>query len=88
MVPREITVAEIEKYVDEGAGLAARAKRAGFDGVEINHGTCHLGNAFLSSFWNRRQEIFLRIWVNNLLIGYVWAKMPRRQGKNCERRRR
>ena len=54
--PRELTLIEIEELVDKFASASARAKEAGFDGVEINGATCHLINSFLSRFWNRRQD--------------------------------
>jgi len=53
---RAMTKAEIEEQVDLWASAAERARRAGFDAVEINHGTCHQGNTFLSRVWNRRDD--------------------------------
>jgi 2,4-dienoyl-CoA reductase (NADPH2) len=57
-VPRGLTIPEIEEIVDRFARAAERAQQAGFDGVEINAGTCHLGNSFLSRAWNRRQDAY------------------------------
>ena len=56
MPVRELTVAEIKQLINEFVDGAQRACRAGFDGVELNVATCHLGNAFLSRAWNRRQD--------------------------------
>ncbi len=56
MPVRELTVAEIRQLITEFVDGAERACRAGFDGVELNVATCHLGNAFLSRAWNRRQD--------------------------------
>jgi 2,4-dienoyl-CoA reductase (NADPH2) len=53
---RELTVPEIKDIVDNFAGAADRARRAGFDGIEINAATAHLANSFLSRAWNRRQD--------------------------------
>ena len=53
---REMTKAEIEDQIDLWASAAERACKAGFDAVEINHGTCHQGNTFLSRVWNRRSD--------------------------------
>jgi 2,4-dienoyl-CoA reductase (NADPH2) len=54
--PRQLTVSEIHDLVDKFASLAERAKKAGFDGVEINGARMHLINSFLSSAWNKRRD--------------------------------
>jgi len=54
--PRAMTKQEIEDQIDIWASAAERAYKAGFDAVEINHGTCHQGNTFLSRIWNRRDD--------------------------------
>ncbi len=56
IVPRELTIPEIQDIVDNFASAAERARKAGFDGIEINAATCHLANSFLSRAWNRRQD--------------------------------
>ncbi|MHB8104851.1 MAG: FAD-dependent oxidoreductase, partial [Dehalococcoidales bacterium] len=38
------------------AKAAERAAKAGYDGVEINGGTCHQINTFLSRVWNKRED--------------------------------
>lgn len=53
---REMTIEEIEGLVETFAGAALRAKRIGFDGVEINGSHYHLVNSFFSPFWNRRHD--------------------------------
>jgi 2,4-dienoyl-CoA reductase (NADPH2) len=55
---RALTISEIEEIIDKYASAAARAKKAGFDGVDINAGSSHLMHNFLSPFWNRRQDIY------------------------------
>ncbi len=55
---RELTIPEIEEIVDKWASAAVRAQKAGFDGVDINAGSTHLGNNFLSPFWNRREDAY------------------------------
>jgi len=30
--------------------------KAGYDGIEMNFATCHLGNSFMSLAWNRRKD--------------------------------
>jgi 2,4-dienoyl-CoA reductase (NADPH2) len=56
VAPRELTVPEIKDIVADFASVAERARRAGFDGMEINAATCHLANSFLSRAWNRRKD--------------------------------
>ncbi len=56
IAPREVTVAEIKDIVSDFASAAERARRAGFDGIEINAATAHLVNSFLSRAWNRRKD--------------------------------
>ncbi len=55
-VPRGMSHAEVLEYVDIWAKAAERAAKAGFDGVEINGGTCHQINTFLSRVWNKRDD--------------------------------
>lgn len=54
--PRELTIPEIEDLVDKFASTAERAKKAGFDGVEVNGARMHLINSFLSKVWNKRHD--------------------------------
>jgi 2,4-dienoyl-CoA reductase (NADPH2) len=55
---KELTIAEIKELVDKFAIAAERAQKVGIDGVEINAGTCHLVNSFLSRVWNSRQDAY------------------------------
>jgi 2,4-dienoyl-CoA reductase (NADPH2) len=55
---REISVAEIQGIVEKFARGAERAKKAGFDGVEIHGAHNYLVNTFLSRAWNRRQDAY------------------------------
>jgi 2,4-dienoyl-CoA reductase (NADPH2) len=57
-LPRGLTIPEIEDIVDKFATTAERAKKAGFDGVEVNCGTGHLVNSFLSRVWNKREDSY------------------------------
>ena len=57
-LPKGLTVPEIEDIVDKFAATAERAKRAGFDGVELNCGTGHLVNSFISRIWNKRDDAY------------------------------
>ncbi len=57
-VPRALTIHEIEDIVEKFVNAAVRAKKAGFDGVDINAASSHLLHNFLSPFWNRRDDIY------------------------------
>jgi 2,4-dienoyl-CoA reductase (NADPH2) len=57
-IPRGVSLAEIEDLIQMFVKASARAKKAGFDGVEINAGTCHLINSFYSRIFNKRQDEF------------------------------
>jgi 2,4-dienoyl-CoA reductase-like NADH-dependent reductase (Old Yellow Enzyme family)/thioredoxin reductase len=53
---REMTKEDIARQIEYWVSAAERAYKAGFDAVEINHGTCHQGNTFLSRVWNKRTD--------------------------------
>ncbi len=55
-IPRGVSPAEIEDLIQMFVKAAARAKKAGFDGVEINAATCHLINSFYSRIFNKRED--------------------------------
>jgi len=55
-VPHPLSIPEIEDIVGKFAQCALRAKKAGFDGVDINASSSHLLHNFLSPFWNRRTD--------------------------------
>jgi len=55
---RELSLADIEELIHTFGKAAERAKKAGFDGVELNSSHFHLLNSFLSRFWNRRHDAY------------------------------
>jgi 2,4-dienoyl-CoA reductase (NADPH2) len=55
---RELTLSEIKDLVCKFARGAERAKKAGFDGVEVHAAHNYLINSFLSRGWNRRQDAY------------------------------
>jgi 2,4-dienoyl-CoA reductase (NADPH2) len=55
-VPRELAIPEIQEITRKYIDTAERAKKAGFDGVDINCGSSHIVHNFLSPFWNRRTD--------------------------------
>ncbi|MDB9822223.1 NAD(P)-binding protein [Deltaproteobacteria bacterium] len=54
--PRALTIPEIHEIVEKFAQGALRARKAEFDGIELNAATAHLLNAFLSRAWNKRDD--------------------------------
>ncbi len=55
---REMTLSDIEKVVADFARAAARAKQAGFDGVEIHSAHGYLLNQFFSPLTNKRSDAY------------------------------
>lgn len=53
-MPREMSTEEIHRLVQAFADAAVRAKKAGFDGVEIHGAHGYLINEFVSPFSNKR----------------------------------
>ncbi|MFC1910088.1 FAD-dependent oxidoreductase [Chloroflexota bacterium] len=56
MRTRELTVEEIERLIGRFAEAAERAKKAGFDGVELHAAHGYLLSSFLSPASNKRQD--------------------------------
>jgi len=54
--PRELTRSGISEIVQRFANAAGRAKKAGFDGVEIHGAHNYLVSQFLSAAFNQRQD--------------------------------
>ena len=53
---KELTVKEIEEIRDAFIAGAGRAKKAGYDGIELHGAHGYLLNQFASSFFNRRKD--------------------------------
>ena len=56
--PHPLTIEEIQEIVDKFASAALRARKAGFDGVDINAASSHLLHNFFSPFWNKRTDSY------------------------------
>ena len=56
--PRELTVPEIYGLIQKFAEAAERAKKAGYDGVEVHGAHGYLVNEFMSPHSNRRTDEF------------------------------
>jgi len=57
-IPRALETAEIPRVVDDYRRAAARAKQAGFDGVEIHGANGYLIDQFLQSKTNHRTDAY------------------------------
>lgn len=55
-IPRELSIPEIKELVEKYGDAALRAKKCGFDGVEIHGGHGYLITQFLSPFSNKRVD--------------------------------
>jgi 2,4-dienoyl-CoA reductase-like NADH-dependent reductase (Old Yellow Enzyme family)/thioredoxin reductase len=58
IIPTELSIEEIQKIVVSFGEAALRAKSAGFDMVEIHGAHGYLINQFLSSYTNRRTDMY------------------------------
>ena len=57
-LPRELRTEEIPEIVDLFARAAGRARKAGFDGVEVQAAHAYLLAEFLSPFTNKRRDAY------------------------------
>jgi 2,4-dienoyl-CoA reductase-like NADH-dependent reductase (Old Yellow Enzyme family)/thioredoxin reductase len=55
---RPLAIPEIEDITLKYVNAAERAQKAGFDGVDLNMGSTHIGMNFLSPWWNRRDDVY------------------------------
>ena len=58
VVPRQLSIPEIEETVHAFGQAARRAKKAGFDAVEIHGAHGYLVGEFLSPHYNRRSDAY------------------------------
>ncbi len=57
-MPHALTIEEIEHIVEEFGDCALRAKKAGFDGVEVHGGHGYLIAQFMSAYSNKRFDAY------------------------------
>ncbi|NTW71689.1 MAG: FAD-dependent oxidoreductase [Eubacteriaceae bacterium] len=55
-IPKELTIPEIEQIVNDFGDCALRAKKAGFDGIEIHAAHGYLIAQFMSPYVNKRTD--------------------------------
>ncbi|MEZ4358439.1 MAG: FAD-dependent oxidoreductase [Eubacteriales bacterium] len=55
-VPRELTTDEVKKIVSQFGDTALRAKKAGFDGIEVHGAHGYLIAQFMSKYSNKRND--------------------------------
>ncbi|NLB29461.1 MAG: FAD-dependent oxidoreductase [Clostridiales bacterium] len=65
-MPRELTVPEIREIAEDFGKAAGRAKRAGFDGVELPGGNGYLISGFMSHYENRRTDEYGGCFLNRM----------------------
>jgi 2,4-dienoyl-CoA reductase-like NADH-dependent reductase (Old Yellow Enzyme family)/thioredoxin reductase len=58
VLPRELSVSEIEEIVEKFVKAAIRAQNAGYDGVEIHGAHGYLVGQFMSPFSNKRNDLY------------------------------
>jgi 2,4-dienoyl-CoA reductase (NADPH2) len=55
-LPRALNIQEVKDVVELVVNAAERARKAGYDGCELNCACSHLFPSFLSRFWNKRTD--------------------------------
>jgi len=71
---RAITIPEIQKLTKEFAAAALRAKKAGFEGIELHCGHGYLLSGFLSPYQNQRSDEYGGdVWNRTRIVGEIIA---------------
>ena len=65
-MPRELTIPEIHDIVEKFGDCALRAKKAGFDGVEVHGAHGYLICGFMSPYTNKRTDMYGGCLMNRL----------------------
>ena len=67
-MPRELDMTEIKEIVEKFGDCALRAKKAGFDGVEIHGAHGYLLAGFMSHYSNKRTDMYGGCLMNRLRL--------------------
>lgn len=78
-IPREMAAADIEKVIDSFAAAAQRARRAGFDAVEVIASAGYLICQFLSPLTNRREDEYGGSFENRSRFGVEVVRRIRKE---------
>lgn len=81
-VPREMTAEDIRAVIESFADAALRAKRAGFDAVEIIASAGYLICQFLSPVTNQRADEYGGSWKNRCRFGIEVVQRVREKAGN------
>ncbi len=82
-MPRELEVAEIHEIVEKFGDCALRAKKAGFDGVEVHGAHGYLIAGFMSPYSNKRTDLYGGCLMNRLRFPLeVIANVREKVGKD------
>lgn len=76
--PRTLELEEVKQTIRDFADAALRAKKAGFDFVEILSGTGYLISQFLSELTNQRDDEYGGSWENRMRFGLEIAAAVRK----------
>lgn len=83
VLPQEMTIDEIHELVGNFGKAAARAKKAGFDGIEIHAGHGYLIAEFLSPYYNKRTDAYGGCFDNRVrLLDEVYAEVRKAVGSD------
>ncbi len=80
--PRALVLEEIEMIIDKFVSAAVRARKAGFDGVDVNAAASHLLSSFLSGFLNCREDDYGGTLENRARIVVTIIKEIKKQAGN------
>ncbi len=82
-IPKELSPKEIADIVDKFARAAERAKRAGFEGVDIHGAHGYLVSQFLSPYSNKRKDEYGQgVEGRTKFASEIVQEIKRRNGKN------
>src|SRR5690554_5773173 len=85
--PRELDEEGIEKQIADYAAAAARARQAGYDGVEVMGSEGYLINQFLSLHTNHRSDRWGGSYENRMRLAVEVVKRVREIGRASRRER-